>query len=357
MRTPAPSASAQRGAAIITALLVVAMAAMLVAGLLWRQQVEIRRIENQRLRDQVQWAARGATDWARLILRNSADHTAIDALGSGWAKPLAPTRVADLLGHIAGDDALDDSTFVSGSIEDAQAYFNLRNLLVSPAPGALQPDPSQLQHFQRLLQLLGMDTRLAGPVAIRLRSAMLAQAAHSPGVACAAAGVIGISAPPPAADSAFTDRPGLSDEDNSATRPLQPLDLDWLLDVPGFTPQNLARLRPYVTILPMPSMININTATPQVLAAMIVGLNLDQAKQLVNSRNTAYFLNLNDLNNRLGDRPTALQPDTNQLDVRSCFFIVHGRIDRERAHLLSDTLVFRDPVNHTTRIIRIHDLY
>ena len=71
----------QRGAAIITALLVVALAAILVSGLLWREQVQIRRIENQRLRDQAQWTARSATDWTRFILRTQADVAPIDYLG------------------------------------------------------------------------------------------------------------------------------------------------------------------------------------------------------------------------------------------------------------------------------------
>ncbi|NUY36069.1 general secretion pathway protein GspK, partial [Paraburkholderia sp. JPY303] len=50
----------ERGAAIISALLVVALSAILVSGMLWRQQVQIRRIENQRLLSQAQWVARGA---------------------------------------------------------------------------------------------------------------------------------------------------------------------------------------------------------------------------------------------------------------------------------------------------------
>ena len=63
----------QRGAAIISALLVVTLSALLVAGVLWRQQVQIRRIQNQRLLAQAQWVARGAVDWTRLILRSEAD--------------------------------------------------------------------------------------------------------------------------------------------------------------------------------------------------------------------------------------------------------------------------------------------
>ena len=42
----------QRGAAIVTALLVVTLAVVIVSGMLWRQQVEIRAVENQRLKAQ-----------------------------------------------------------------------------------------------------------------------------------------------------------------------------------------------------------------------------------------------------------------------------------------------------------------
>jgi len=76
MRGPARAGRGERreaGAAIISALLVVSLAAILVAGILWRQQVQIRRIENQRLLAQAQWVALGAFDWTRLILRSEAD--------------------------------------------------------------------------------------------------------------------------------------------------------------------------------------------------------------------------------------------------------------------------------------------
>jgi general secretion pathway protein K len=342
----------QRGAAIVTALLVVAIAAMLVSGLLWRQQIQIRRIENQRLRDQAQWVARGATDWARFILRTSADVAPVDYLGGVLAVPLAPTRVSEVIGHGDDDAMADDSTYVSGSIEDAQAYFNLRNLIRSPRPGELQPNPSQLQHFQRLLQLLGIDSQLAAPVALRLRAALSGR------VTRAAPGATGAGAAPPADEGAFSSLPGLNDDDTSASRPLPPLDLDWLLDVPGFTPAAVTHLRPFVTILPLPSTVNVNTATPEVLAAMIPGLNLSQAQTLVLGRNKTYFIDLGDLSNRLsGSSPVALQSDNGELDVRSSFFIVHGQISHERAHLQRDTLLYRDYVTHATRIVSVRDTY
>ena len=357
-RYPGRPPHRQSGAAIITALLVVAIAAMLVSSLLWRQQIQIRRIENQRLRDQTQWAARSATDWTRFILRTSADVAPIDYLGGVWAVPIAPTRVSDVLGH-GGDDATEDSTYLSGSIEDAQGHFNLRNLVSSPKPGELQPDPAQIKHFQRLLQLLGLDTQLADPVALRLRSALLGQATRFQQAPGAASGVIGSGSVPSSDDPSSSNRPGLSDgDDDTGSRPLPPLDLDWLLDVPGFTPEALARLRPFLIILPLPTTVNINTTTPEVLAAMITGLNLAQAQELVHSRDRSYFINLGDLSNRLpGAGPAALQPNGTELDVKSGFFIVHGQISHERAHLQRDTLLYRDNVTHATRIVSVRDTY
>lgn len=355
----------ERGAAIIAALLVVAFAAILVSGLLWRQQVQIRRIENQRLRDQAQWAARAATDWTRFILRTQADSRPVDYLGGEWAVPIAPTRVSDVLGHGGSAADLLDHTYLSGAIEDQQALYNVRNLVWSPVPGQLQPNPSQVTHFRRLLQLLGLDTRLADPIAQYLRSAYQSQATRFQTAATtlngASSNTAGMPAGPvgaPAGGGPFDSQPGLQDGgDAAAQRPLPPLDLDALLAVPGVTPDVVARLRPFATVLPMPTTVNINTAPAEVLAAMITGLNLDQAQNLVSSRDNAYFINLGDLINRLGGGNAPLQPDAAELDVRSSFFLVHGEIDRGRAHIRRDTLIYRDHLTHTTRIVHIRDTY
>jgi general secretion pathway protein K len=118
--------AAQRGAAIITALLVVALSAILVSGMLWRQQVQIRRIEN--VLAQAQWVARGALDWTRMILRSEAD-TAPGITYLGGSGPCrSRSKLSDFLGRIgAPNDNGGEDTYISGSIEDAQAKYNLRN--------------------------------------------------------------------------------------------------------------------------------------------------------------------------------------------------------------------------------------
>ncbi|WP_287194015.1 type II secretion system minor pseudopilin GspK [Paraburkholderia sp.] len=351
----------QKGAAIITALLVVALSAILVSGMLWRQQVQIRRIENQRLLSQAQWISRGALDWTRLILRSEGDTSAgVTYLGGIWSVPIAKTRLSDFLGQIGEIHATQGAdTYLSGSIEDAQAKFNLRNLVSSPAPGALQLNIEQIQSFQRLLALLGVNAQLAKNTAVHLRtslgqSATRFQSPSTPNTATPQnapqqGGITG--------NSNFTDQPGLADsDDNSATAPLQMTSVDSLLDIPGFTRESVERLRPFVTVLPTTTAVNMNTAPAEVIAAVVPGMSLSSAQAFVARRETVFFRNVGDVQLALRGAGVQLAVyDPNMLDVNTNYFLIHGRVQHERAEVDRTTLVYRDPMTHTTRIVRGRD--
>ncbi|WP_042339365.1 type II secretion system minor pseudopilin GspK [Paraburkholderia ferrariae] len=356
---PRPRAG-RRGAAIITALLVVALSAILVSGILWRQQVQLRRIENQRLIAQAQWIARGTLDWTRLVLRSQADTSpTVTYLGGAWGVPVARTRLSDFLGQI-GDVRAEQgaATYLSGSIEDAEARFNLRNLVSSPAPGALQLNVTQVAAFARLLQLLGLDTSLAKNTAVYLRAGLSYSATRfrtgtAPGTAA--------TAQPPeggaAGGSTFTNNPGLDDADNnSGVAPLVMTNVDALLDVPGFTPEALARLRPFVTILPTTTPVNMNTASAEVVAAIVPGMSLSSAQTFVARRQSVFFRNLGDVQLALqGSGVPQAAIDTTLCDVNTSYFLVHGRVQHERAEVDRTTLVWRDTLTHTTRVVRVSD--
>ncbi|MFC4704668.1 type II secretion system minor pseudopilin GspK [Paraburkholderia caffeinitolerans] len=354
----------QRGAAIITALLVVALAAILVSGMLWRQQVQVRRIENQRLLAQGQWIARAALDWTRLVLRSEGDTSAgVTYLGGAWGMPVAKTRLSDFLGQIGQARAEQGAdTWLSGSIEDAQARFNLRNLVSASAPGALQLNLAQIQAFAHLLQLLGIDGQLAKNAAVYLRAGLVhsitrfqtgATASGSTGTAGSAQQVEGGTG----GGANFTDNPGLSDADsNSAVAPLLMTSTDSLLDVPGFTPDIVARLRPFVTVLPTTTPVNMNTASAEVIAAIVPGMSLSSAQAFVARRQTVFFHNLADVQLALqGAGAGQTSVDSTQCDVNTSYFVVHGRVQHERAVVDRTTLVWRDPLTHTTRIVRVRD--
>src|SRR5260363_363034 len=91
-----------RGAALMTALFVVALAALLVSGLLWRQHVQIRRLENQRLMMQARWVERSALEWILLTLWALGAAVLLEYIGFVWAVLIGPTQLSVVLVR-AGD--------------------------------------------------------------------------------------------------------------------------------------------------------------------------------------------------------------------------------------------------------------
>ncbi|MEM5448955.1 type II secretion system minor pseudopilin GspK [Paraburkholderia sp. BR14263] len=356
------STRARRGAAIISALLVVALSAILVAGMLWRQQVQLRRIENQRLLAQAQWIARASLDWTRLVLRSEADTSAgITYLGGAWGVPLARTRLSDFLGQIGEARAQQGTdTWLSGSIEDAQSRFNLRDLVASNAPGSLQLNLTEIEAFARLLQILGIDQQLAKNTAVYLRSGLSYSATRFQTQTATTSGTSQtevLAGGGSTGGGNYTDNPGLSDSDNnSGVAPLLMTSVDSLLDVPGFTPDAVARLRPFVTILPTVTPVNMNTASAEVIASVVTGMSLSNAQALVARRQSVFFRNVSDVQLALeGVGVKQASIDTTQIDVNTSYFLVHGRVQHERAEVDRTTLVWRDPLTHTTRIVRVRD--
>ncbi|SAK51100.1 general secretion pathway protein K [Caballeronia pedi] len=358
----------QRGVAIISALLVVSLAAILVSGMLWRQQVQIRRIENQRLLAQAQWISRSALDWTRLILRSEADTSpTVTYLGGVWGVPIAKTKLSDFLGQIGEVRAQQGaSTYLSGSIEDAQAKFNLRNLVSTPTPGVLTINVAQIQAFQRLLAMLGINGSLAKTVALQMRAGLARSATRfqtqTGNSATSATGTsteatIAALAQGGTGGGNFTDDPGLKDADNNApVAPLQMISVDSLLDVPGFSAEAVAKLRPFVTVLPTTAAVNMNTAPAEVIAAVVPGMNLSQAQAFVARRETVFFHDIGNVQLALtGAGVKTVSTDPSEMDVTTKYFVIHGRVEHERAQLERTTLVYRDPTTHTTRIVYTRD--
>lgn len=340
-RRPCQRQLRQRGAAIITALLVVTLAVVIVSGMLWRQQVEIRAVENQRLKAQATWIARAGIDWARLILRDDQRRTgAVDHLGEVWAVPIQETKLSDFLGSSLRTDTAGEESYLSGRIFDAQARFNLMNLLTMQTLGSrtvvTARDKDGIKAYGLLLQSLNIDPSLANVTATYL--AQMLGGFH-------------------AVEASQGGQPSGEDTGGSeASNGPRPLDgVDSLLTIPGYTADIVRKLRPYVIVLPTRTPINANTASAEVLAAVIPNLGLDRARALVQARDRAYFRNIGDVTNQL--RGIAPGADTtaaaNLLDVQTHYFLVYGMARHERAQIGQVALVSRgDPVNNTaTRIV------
>jgi len=299
----------QRGVAVITALLLTTLAITIVASLFWAQQVQVRSMENQRLHLQTKWILRGALDWAGLVLRQDGRDNTYTSLDQVWATPLAETRLDQYIERERVEGEVFDAT-LSGSIIDATARYNLLNL----AKNRIR-DPVQVAVFQRLLTNLRLDPALAEKTATAIASAQQLLP----------------SAEPPSA-GALKPVPVQS---NAA--PVRLIQLDDLLAVPGYTVAVLDKLREFVIVLPETTPVNVNTAPPEVLAAVIDNFSLAEAHSLVARRKSAPWRDPLQFGTELNGKTVV----KDAVSVVSNYFLVRSRVRLDRAALDAEALINR----------------
>lgn len=310
----------QRGVAVITALLLTALAITVVASLFWQQQVQVRSMENQRLRLQTQWAMRGMVDFARFWLRQ--DNPSQTALDGVWATPIEEARLDDYVDREKVDTEKFDAT-VSGRALDAQARFNITNL--AAATGIVSQ--SYVQAYQRLLSNLRLDSGLAQATADA---------------------VLRAKPKPRAMDSGRDGKtPAASPPSGGSSEPVAFTQVEDLLAVPGYTPQIIEKLRDFIIVLPEITSVNVNTAPAEVLAAVTM-MSMSEASALTLSNPRKKFVDLANFKNNINAKPI----DGVELDVKSRYFLTVIRVRLDRAALDAVALVNRktDPQRTTSLV-------
>ncbi len=245
-------AHAQRGVALITAVLVVAIGTMIAVNLMWQGTLDLRRAEAALAADQRLLYMQGAEAWAADILREDlVDFPESDHLSEQWAIELPPLPV--------------DGGAIVGRLEDLQGRFNLNNLVAADG----RENQLARQQFERLLIHLEVDPSLAGAVVDWLDpDTELRFPTGGEDVA-----YVGQDPPYRTANSMIT----------SASE---------LMAIEGFDRESYARLAPYVTVLPSGSKLNVNTASDVLLATLSDDIDLTTAGYLVDERAGAEFVDI-----------------------------------------------------------------
>ena len=289
----------EEGAALLTAMIIVALVATLAGAMVWQQWRAIQVEAAERARTQSAWILSGALDWARLILREDARNGGIDHLGEPWAVPLAEARLSTFLA--ADKDNTDDApdAFLSGAITDALAHYNLANVVTGN-----RIDPVELAALQRLCETVGVSADVTNRIAVAIRDATPPQAADP---AASAASAASANAPPYVAP---------------ADPPLMPASVRQLAWV-GIDPEALRALEPYVVILPEKAWVNVNTAPREVLVAAIPNLDLATAERIVQARQRSPMKSVADVQALAPSLPSSA---FERLAVGSSFFEVRGRL-------------------------------
>ncbi|MGE5452906.1 MAG: type II secretion system minor pseudopilin GspK [Acidobacteriota bacterium] len=296
-RTRPALPSQQQGAALLMAMVIVTLVATFSASMVWQQWRAVQIEAAERVQSQSQWVLIGALDWARLILKEDKRNGGPDHLGEPWAIPLAEARLSSFLA--TDKDNSDDApeAFLSGKVEDMTSRYNLRNVMSDQGDVI----PEELAVLKRVCELAGLPTSLANTLAQAYRKAALAAQGEDADTLAKLGGAIA-----------------------RAQAPVLPQNMDQLTWL-GLDAGTVEKLRPYLTLLPDKTQVNINTASKEVIAAVIDGLDLARAARLVQARQRNAF--------KAPDEAQALlaMPGLNltRVSVASDFFEVRGRLRYE----------------------------
>ncbi len=300
-----------RGAALLAAMLTVTLVASFAAAAAWQQWRAVEIEAAERARAQASWILVGALDWSRLILREDARSGGADHLAEPWAVPLQEARLSSFLAADKNNIALSPDEegvelFLSGQIVDMQSRLNVLNLVDN---GRIS-EPA-LRSFSKLFELLNLDQIELTRVAENLRIAN------------------------------DTSPDSLSNK-QASLRPQRLEQLIWL----GLSQASLDQLKPFITILPTRTPVNVNTAPAEVLYASVPSLELDGARQIETKRAQQHFRNLNETG--LIVPAIANEFNTGQHSIATRYFEVRGRLRLAQTIVQERSLVQRDGVEVKT---------
>ena len=293
--------TSMQGAALLMAMLTVVLIASLASYGLWQQQRTLAVEKAERDAQQAHWLLNGAQDWARLVLREDARSSQTDHLAEPWATPLREARLSRFLaasasGVVHAPEGVAEEAFLSGRIQDLQGRLNVTNLVNG---GRLNPEA--LKAFARLYEVLGLPEQELLTWTQALRAA-----------------------------SESSEKP------NQPWMPQRVTQLGWL----GIPVMSLKRLNPHITVLPVSTTVNLNTASPEVLFASVDGLSVATAQQWVQARSDQPFDNLEAIRQRMG--PSAQSVNETRHSVQSRYFEVLGQLTLRDVQMTQRAVVQRD---------------
>lgn len=250
--------SSQRGVALLTILVMVALATILAATIAKRQTNTAENTGYLMRQDQSLLYAKSAEAFfSELLIQDSDNGSSIDHLQENWAKPMPPFPVED--------------GSVSGKLLDESGKFNLNNLVKADGN---QVDDSARRWFEKLLQRVGLPAELSQAVIDwqdtndEVTGAMGAESSYYQGL-----------------DPAYLTP-------NTKFHSIEELKL-----VRGFEGKNYDLIKPYVTALPEQTKVNMNTAPALLLASIDPKVDVKAIEQQLKVKETelAHFNNVGDL--------------------------------------------------------------
>lgn len=305
---PANGIQRHRGVALLTVLLVVALATTTAVAMASRQQLDIRRTENTLYQGQALMYLYGVESWSQQFLADDRRDNEIDHNGEDWATRLPPLPV--------------EGGQVQGFLEDLQGRFNLNSLNLSGEPGKLARE-----RFERLLRQLELNPQITSTIQDWLDPD------------------IEVRFPAGAEDDFYL---GLDPAYRTANQNMfSPSELLLLKDLDK---EIYEKLRPYVTTLPTNTPININTASVEVLLSLADDLSNSEIAGLLKKREDKAYKSVEDF---LAEEIFAGKNiPLEGLSVNSDYFLMQARADIGHVQQTLTSIFVRDNEGRIQTILR-----
>ena len=306
--------SRQRGVAIITALLIVAIATTVSISISTRLQLDVRRTSNIIAGDQAYLYALAAESWSQRILQEDRKENEIDHLGENWAIELPPIPV--------------EGGYISGKLTDLQSCFNLNALLEDNAE-----KPVARPRLERLLGNLDIDK------------------SHVQAIIDWIDNDLQTMIPDGAEDVYYMN---LERPYRTANEPI--LSISELRLIRGFDDtQVYDRLLPHVCAFGITAQININTASEEVLRSLSDELSSSDVNNIIEKRTDTPFNSINEFTsfNNLKEIIT----NTEDLTVDTEYFMLQTESTIGQVRVVTYSIIHRSDNGETNVIARSQGVY
>lgn len=286
--------STQKGIVLLAAILVVVVATAIIVSITHSEAFSIRKTARIQASDRANLYALALEDWARLILLDDSTNSTGDNLEEDWATPIPGLPI--------------EGGFLTGYMIDEQAKININDIPASA---------ETLNRFMRLCDNLGIDHTLFIDALIDW-----------------------IDANP---DITYPNGHEYSYETyRVANRPLS--DISELMLIKNMDRDKYQKLRPYISALPAPTNINVNTMSKEVFLSLGNGLDDDA---FANERDLGAFSDTNDFITRL-----QLTIPNVGFSVSTDYFYAHGTVVQGDLSVNFNTLIHRASNGSTTILNR-----
>ena len=289
------------GIALISALILIAIATSITTFIFKNQQSKIKEINLQRINLQATQIYEGAVDWIKLILDEDLKFSKTDTLDEPWTLKLEKIDIKNFTEDISLQKEFSNA-HINGYLIDAERIFNITNLIMG--------DSKRKKFYKKGFEnLLDESSNLEQPQIEKLLSNIEAFSLNA-------------------------DKFNFNAQKED------------LINISKIDSTNFAKIHQLIIFLPVTSKNNINTMD-QLMIKILCSINQSDVEEIISVRTVSPFKNKRDLLKRIN----SIQGNdcVNFLKVSSNYFIVHGLVKIDKVIFNGSSLL--DRTSGKTRLL------